>query len=752
MSMRKKIRAQNLLPSGSVLLQRHGRFLPDPSAHGPLSESYLLDRQKSNGLMGAGRFMNTLKISVRSSESFREQAGRASVRDRLRGTVCLALGLFFVALNLQAQEAYRAPGTPKPSASPRATGSSTTSSATRTTTAPKPRASASPTKVSQLKKLSIEQLVDTEITSAARRPEKLSEVSSAVSVITADDIEHAGVTNIPDALRLGTEMEVAQIDGHTWAISARGFNVSASNKMQVLMDGRSLYTPLFSGVFWDVQKTFLPDIAQIEIIRGPGATLWGANAINGVINIRTRTADETQGFLMYGGGGYENDGFGGLRYGGKIGADTSYRVYAMTENGDGLPLQGDGMEDGSIITQGGFRVDSHILSPDLLTLQGDFYGGNFEQLNGDDGEVNGQNVLARWTHEFAPDSSLMVQAYWDRTHRLIPDLFREDRNTFDVEFQHQLRWDEHYIVYGANYRLSHDNIGNLGPTLAFLPHDDTQHLVSGYVQDEWHLFPDKFYITAGSKFEYNTFSGFEVQPTGRLTWQPAENQTVWGAVSRAVRTPTRIDQDLFAPNPKFGPPFLVGNPGFESETLISYELGYRIRPTNTVAFDLAAYYNDYDNLRSVETLPNGKIRIENKLVGDTYGASLAVKWLVLNWWQLDGSVSGINVNIHQAPGGHDIGHAEGETNDPNWMFMFHSGMELPWNLRLDSYLRFVDNLPHPDTPYYLTADVRLAWSPRKNCEIAIVGRNLFDDTHPEFASTPTREVERTVYAMFKWSF
>jgi iron complex outermembrane recepter protein len=632
------------------------------------------------------------------------------------------------------QEAYRSPSAPEPPAE-----------------APPETLLRSP---SELKKLPLEQLVDMEITSASRRPEKLSETSSAVDVITSEDIERAGVTNIPDALRLGTEMQVAQVDSHTWAISARGFNTTVGNKMQVLMDGRNLYTPLFSGVFWDVQQTFLPDLQQIEIIRGPGATLWGANAVNGVINIRTKSAEDTQGLLIYGGGGFEEGGFGGVRYGGKIGADSYYRVYVMHQSRDGLPIEGDGGEADTHITQGGFRIDSKIHPDDTFTFQGDFYGGNFEQLNSGDIDVDGQNVIGRWTHEFDKDSSLMVQAYYDRTHRFIPNIFKEERNTFDVELQHQLRYGEHYIVYGGNSRLSHDDLGNLGPSLAFIPDNDTQHLVSGYLQDEWHIIPDTFFVTVGSKFEYNSFSGFEVQPTGRFTWLPGMGQTIWGAISRAVRTPTRIDQNLVAPNPAFGlPAILLANPDFDSETLMAYELGYRIKATNNLSFDVAGYYNDYDNLRSIEPLPGGRFTIENKLEGQSYGGSLAARWRIANWWRVNGSVSLLHVDINRAPGGHDVNNGAGEANDPSCSFIVHSAMDLAWNLRLDSLLRYVDDLPNPHTPSYLTADLRLAWSPGKNLEIAIVGRNLFDEAHPEFRSgAMSHEVERSVFGTFKWSY
>jgi iron complex outermembrane recepter protein len=622
---------------------------------------------------------------------------------------------------------------------------------------PTPAATPSPAgyrSPSELKKLPLEQLADVEITSASRRPEPLSQASSAISVITGDEIRRAGVTNLPDALRLGPAMEVAQIDGHTWAISTRGFNSSAANKLQVLMDGRTLYTPLFSGVFWDVQQAFLPDLEQIEIIRGPGATLWGANAVNGVINIRSKSADETQGVLIYGGGGIEESGFGGIRYGGMAGPDTAFRVYVMHDSRDSLELSnGADAEDDYHITQGGFRIDSKIHRDDSLTLQGDAYAGNFGQFESGDVDVNGQNIIGRWTREISNDSSFTLQAYFDRTHRFIPNLFEESRETYDLDFQHQLRLGEHDIIYGANYRLSHDDIGNIGSVLAFLPPEETEHLVSAYAQDEWHIVPDFFSITAGSKFEYNTFSGFEVQPTGRFTLLPGKGQTLWGAISRAVRTPTRIDQDFFVPNPATGAPtILTSSDKFDSEVLVAYELGYRIKPADQLSFDLAAYYNDYDNLRSIEPQPDGSFAIENLLRAHSYGGTLSARWQATDWWQWDGSVSLLQLTIDRA-GSRDPTGGAGEANDPDVSFILHSRLDLARNVEFDSYLRFVDDLPSPATPSYLELDLRLGWSLRPGLEVAIVGRNLLDDAHPEFAGTMlTREVQRSVYGTLRWEF
>lgn len=647
------------------------------------------------------------------------------------------VALTFMA-SLSAQEAYRSPREPEPPAE-----------------SPSGIPYRSP---SELKKLRLEDLVDVEITSAARRPELLSHASSAIDVITNEDIRRSGVTNIPDVLRLATAMQVAQIDGHTWAITTRGFNISSANKMQVLMDGRSLYTPLFSGVFWDRQQTFLPDIEQVEIIRGPGATLWGANAVNGVINIRTKSAAETQGTLVYGGAGNEETGFGGVRYGGSIGKETLYRVYVIHQSRDSLTLEGGGdAQDDTQITQGGFRLDSKVTADDTITFQGDGYSGRFGQLNAADVEVDGGNIIGRWTRNLATDSSLTVQAYFDRTHRLIPTVFEEHRNTFDLEFQHQFRYGQHDIVYGANYRISSDEIGNLGPTLAFLPAERTVHLVSAYVQDEWHIVPEKFSVTAGSKFEYNSFSGFEVQPTGRFTWLPGEGQTVWGAVSRAVRTPTRVDQDFVAPNPTTPglPSFLLANPDFESEELIAYELGYRVKPANNLSFDLAIYYNDYDDIRSVEPLSPSSfpVILENNLTARSYGGSLGMKWRATDWWRVDGSVSFLQLDFYRKAGSADPNPGTSEGNDPNCTFLVHSAIDLPHNVEFDSYLRYVGDLPSPATPSYLELDLRLGWSPIKNFEVALVGRNLLDDHHPEFRGTLiTREVGRSIYGTFRWSF
>ncbi|MCA1659829.1 MAG: TonB-dependent receptor plug domain-containing protein [Verrucomicrobiaceae bacterium] len=612
----------------------------------------------------------------------------------------------------------------------------------------------------QLKKLSLEQLLATEITSASRRPEPISQAPSAIDVLTGDAIHRAGVTNIPDALRLAAGMEVAQFDGHSWRISARGFN-EASNKLQVLMDGRSVYTPLFSGVFWDVQRTFLPDLEQIEVIRGPGATLWGANAANGVINIRTKNARETQGFLLDGGAGNQQ-GYAGFRYGGRAGRNTYYRAYVMHQRTDNLQVEGGGdAQDETEFTQGGFRIDSSIGNDDTFTVQGDVYAGVFGQFNAADAEAEGGNLIARWTRQYGVDSSLSLQTYYDRTQRRIPPSFEEDRDTFDIELEGRTVFGAHDVVYGGNYRVSSDQIENLAPNFAFIPASETLHLVSAYVHDEWHVVPRKFALIAGSKFEYNSFSGFEIQPTGRFLWTPTATQTLWGAVSRAVRTPTRLDQDIVTPNPEFNPdaaPSLIANRDFESEEMIAYELGYRIEATRDLSVDVVGFYHDYDNMRSAERIgENGGLpfQLQNRAEGETYGTTLIVRSRVTDWWRIDGTLTYLKVDFGRGPDSNDPNDGRGEWNDPEYFWTVRSSIDLPWNLHFDTVLRFVDDLPNPATPSYLGVDLRLAWSPNKNIELAVVGRDLLDPHHPEFRAqppNPTREVNRSVFGTIRWSF
>src|SRR4051812_6669490 len=447
------------------------------------------------------------------------------------------------------------------------------------------------------------------VTSVSKRPEKLSDAAAAIYVITGEDIRRAGATSIPEALRLAPGLEVARQDSHTWAISSRGFNDEFANQLLVLIDGRSVYTPLFAGVYWDVQDLPLEDINQIEVIRGPGASLWGANAVNGVINITTKRARDTQGLLVTGGGGNEEIGFGSLRYGGKIGDDMFYRVYAKYLDRDDSALpNGSDANDNWSMWRGGFRWDWQATDENLLTLQGDIYTGElnqtvlvptltapFAEFLQDKVHVGGGNLLGRWNHRFSDSSELAFKAYYDRTER-DRVVFSETRDTFDLDLQHRFQlggWND--IIVGLGYNLTADSLDNTF-AVSFDPRHRTDSLYSGFVQDEIELIQDQLRLTLGTKLEHNDYTGWEVQPNARLSWSITKKQTAWFAASRAISTPSRAEDDirinrLAIPPGIVGPvPGLVsqfGSRDMDSKELIAFELGYRIQPHERVTFDLA---------------------------------------------------------------------------------------------------------------------------------------------------------------------
>lgn len=609
--------------------------------------------------------------------------------------------------------------------------------------------------IDSYKEVSIEDLVNIEVSSVSKRPERLVDVPSAIQIITAEDIHRSGATSLPEALRLASNLEVAQIDSRQWAISARGFNAPLANKLLVLIDGRVVYTPLFAGVFWDVQNVMLEDIDRIEVISGPGATLWGANAVNGVINVISKTAKETQGGLITGGGGSFEHGFGSIRYGGKLADDVYYRVYGMGfERDRSLTQEKTGAGDRWGLGQAGFRTDWLPERGDKATFQGDFYGGRIEQQNAPDLHVDGQNIVGRFTHPFSAESDATLQVFWDRTWRRIPATFTEDLNTLDIDFQNRISLlERHKLIWGFEYRLSLDDVGN-SSLLAFLPPEKTLNLFSGFVQDEIELIDKKLFLTVGSKVEHNEYSGIEVQPSGRLAYKPVENQTIWGAVSRAVRSPSRIDTEYFVPG---AAPYFVqgGGKRFKSEELLAYELGYRVEFNSRVSGSVSTFFNDYDNVRSVEPIPGspGQYIILNELKAQAYGAEFSAIYRVTDWWKLRGGYTLFkkHVSVEAA----DINNGAGEGNDPHHQFLLQSMLTLPHDVDFDTVIRFVDTLnqPGPAVPAYLTMDLRLAWRPRKDLEFSVVGQNLLDDQHPEFGAPASRlEIPRGVYGKVSWQF
>lgn len=612
------------------------------------------------------------------------------------------------------------------------------------------------TGIIELKKVPFEELFEIEITSVSRRPERLVDAASAIQVITSEDIRRSGASSLPEALRLAPNLHVAQVDSRRWAISARGFNAVTANKLLVLIDGRTVYTPLFSGVFWDVQNVMLEDVERIEVISGPGATLWGANAVNGVINVITKSARNTQGGLVSAGGGSFLRGFGNARYGDQIGQDLYFRFYGMGFDRDDTFFRS-GREASSnwFIGQGGFRADWLPPSGEKLSFQGNFYGGAIEQLAPGAISVDGQNFVAKWTRPLAKDSELSLQAYWDRTHRRIPTTVAEVLNTYDVEFQHRLPIGErNQLIWGAGYRLMHDEVENT-PGLAFRPSRRNMQLFSGFIQDEIALRRDQLFLTLGSKFEHNDFSGFEIQPSARVAWMPIGNHTLWAAVSRAVRSPSRIDTDLFLPGV---PPFSIrgGRDRFESETVIAYELGYRSEVTQRFGLSISTFFNDYDDIRSVEPIPGapGQSIILNRLRAHTYGVEFAATWQPVDSWRLRTGYTFFRKEISFG-NSRDINRGRAEGNDPHHQLLVQSLLNLPGNIEFDSVLRFVDNLNQrgPTVPSYATLDLRLGWHPAQGWELALIGQNLLQKRHAEFGAPATREeIPRGVYGKLTWKF
>jgi iron complex outermembrane recepter protein len=620
-------------------------------------------------------------------------------------------------------------------------------------------------------RLSLEQLMEARIYSVSKKPQKLATAASAISVITEEDVQRSGANNIPDALRLAPGVQVGRVDSQTWAISARGFNDVFANKLLVLQDGRSIYTPLFSGVFWDEKDVLLEDLDRIEVIRGPGATLWGANAVNGVINIITKPARDTQGWLVSAGGGTEDRTTAGVRYGGKIGENAFYRLYGKYLNhDDSVTPSGDRAGDSWQMGRGGFRADWNVSDQNLFIFEGEGYGGREHETYivptpplgtgnlPDRKTVTGGSLLGRWTHTFSDESDVRLQSYWDRTVR-DTEIFRETRDTYDIDFQHRFPigdWND--LIWGAEYRASSDDIGNT-PVVALEPPERTKHLASAFVQDQIALVKDRLELTLGSKFEYNSYTHFEVQPGGRLAWTPNEKQTVWGSISRAVRTPSRAEHDVILHQAaSAGTPFTLefrGNPEFESEKLVAYEIGYRHQFHPRASVDLALFYNDYDELRSIEPLPAlgpTVFTLGNKLTAEAYGIEIAPAWQVTDWWRLQAAYSYLEIQLHH----NTVLDPDDEGRSPRHQFTLRSLLDLPANVQFDAAVRYIDSLPALNIPNYLVMDLRLAWRPLKNLELAIIGRDLLDSHHPEFAPSNVAvvrtEVEQSVFGKITWRF
>ena len=635
----------------------------------------------------------------------------------------------------------------------------------------------------------VAQLINLTVTSPGKKEQAIRKVASAISVLTNDQIRRSGATSIPEALRLVPGLHVARINADQWAISARGVNGRFTDDLLVLIDGRTVYNSIFSGVFWDDQDVMLEDVDRIEVIRGPGATLWGSNAVNGVINIITKESGETSGGLLNLGGGSEDQGFGGLRYGGTVGEDTDYRVYAKGRVYDDTELvTGGDTPDGWESVRGGFRVDHDLADDQEVTVQGDV---QYSDLDGsvtiptltppfssgldiDDRESVTANVLGRWSQDLDTDSDVQVQVYYDLIDR-DEGVLDISQNTFDIDFQHRFPLGEsNDVIWGGGYRyIESDLEGTVPGFLWFDPERKGQTIVTGFIQDQITIIEDVLDLIIGTKLEFNDFSNsdLEVQPSVRTVYTPNDTVSVWAAVSRAVRTPGRTDRHLslsqatIPPNPMtFGLPafpVLTGNSSQESEDTLAYEVGARAQVTDEVAFDVAFFYNDVNDVLSISTgmpfvtmspMPTHveiPLNFGNDAERYVYGVETTVDINPVDWLNVLAAYTFLDVNVEPALASGDEGRATSDENsDPEHQVLVRAQVDLPNDVELDLIYRAIDELSDFGIGSYSELDARLGWRATEDIEIAVVGENLIDDSHREYDSTfilqGSSEIERAV--------
>ncbi|MBN2293105.1 MAG: TonB-dependent receptor [Pirellulales bacterium] len=631
--------------------------------------------------------------------------------------------------------------------------------------------------IEQLRKTSVTApSFDVEVTSVSKQESTVGRSPAAIFVITSEMIRRSGCTTIPDLLRMVPGMDVAQVNSHTWAVSCRGINSQFARDLLVLIDGRSVYNQLFGGVYWDTQDMLLEDIERIEVIRGPGGTLWGSNAVNGVVNIITKKAQDTQGALVTAGGGNWDRINDGVRVGGNNGDGLYWRIYGKHfERGN--EYAANDAYDAWRMGRGGFRLDWDLdkCDTDKLTVLGNFYSGNegqmlidtlpyppYNQLVNHKSAISGANVLTRWEHRFDDESDWKLQLYFDRTYRddYLP---KQQTNTLDIEFQHRFPIGQrHNFIWGLDYRQVHDYLPRNSFFATFTPTELTTNLFSGFMQDEITLVEDRLFFTVGTKLEHNSYSGFEYQPSGRLLWSLDEKHAIWGAVSRAVRIPTRSEETCVA---NYGPITYVpmptflrasGNRDLNSEVLMAYEIGYRAQTTEHFSWDVASYYNVYEGLIwGREGMPFGENTYlvipsprENELHGYIYGAELTGHWALSQRWRVSTCYSYMHFVLDNptplTPG----------NTAPNNQIRLNSSWDLGHDWDFDINLRYVDTISPLSVPSYLTMDMRLGWRPNKNLEVALVGQNLLDNHHPEWGyegfGYMSDEIRRTVFAQLTW--
>lgn len=636
-----------------------------------------------------------------------------------------------------------------------------------------------------LTSLTIEQLFQVQVTSASRTDHKLSDTAAAVFVITQEDIRRSTATSIPELLRMVPGLSVARLTGNTWAITARGFNTQYAGKLLVMVDGRTVYDPTFSGVFWNVQGYVLEDIDHIEVIRGPGASVWGTNAVNGIINIITKSAENTVGFLVTATGGNEERGTVAARYGARFGHNTYYRLYSKFFNRGssfspgGIPVQDDWNQFRS-----GIRVDNVIDSQNSLMVQAEGYTDTTQQslpvisyrppqISFAIGNFNlaGGHFLTRWNHKTASGAEMRLQGYYSLLDVNGPSFF-ERRHTGDIDFQHQLfRNAHHNLLWGAGYRFtSADLLNQPYSLLKFDSPHVTKHYASIFAQDEIRLAADRLHLTIGSKIEYNGYTGFEVEPTIRALWRFTPARAIWGSVSRASRIPSQKDDSSGVARAAFPGPgglpavvTVVGNPSVGSEQVIAYEMGYRWQPRSRLAFDLATFYNRYTSLIGavpadpfLESAPVPHLVLPLQTANDgkgyTLGTELMTSWTASSHLKLAAAYSFLYMNIKSPV--EDVSSQRMNGFDPRHQLRIQASYNFARSWEADTAVRAVSALPSASQGAYAQWDARIGWHATESGEFSLGMQNLLNDHHTESAGliTGTNPARRSIYGKVTWRF
>ncbi|MEM7306290.1 MAG: TonB-dependent receptor [Planctomycetota bacterium] len=628
--------------------------------------------------------------------------------------------------------------------------------------------------------LSLEELLQVEVISVSRKPQTVPSSPAGVYVITQEDIRRSGHSSIPELLRMAPGVHVARINSSSWAVSARGFNGRFNNKMLVMIDGRTVFNNLFSGVFWDVQDVPLSDIERIEVIHGPGGTMWGANAVNGVINIITKSAEDTQGQELRVRVGNEDRGIVTSRYGSTFGENGYWRAYGKWFSRDASQALGGGDHpDPWSVARGGFRTDWTEDERDSFTVQGDFYDGRVREIDTVTAkspppdqifkgtfDISGGNLLGRWRRQVSERSQTQLQVYLDLTRR-VSELYDDERNTLDVDFQHRFEVnDTHELMWGLAYRLIESKFdGSTNFDLDQSRRSDQR--FGAFIQDEMTLIEDKWSLTVGSKFEHNDFTGFEVQPSIRTLWQPGEAHTVWGAVSRAVRTPSVVQNDLVHKVAETTGPasvvstVLIGNDDLGADELTAYEVGWRFQAGDRAYFDLTGFYNDFsaaDNFTVGSTMDLGggefvvPVFFDNAREAKVVGGEIAVDVVLSDAWRVRSGLGLLDLEFEGDVVGTPI-QPRSDAEEPNYIANLRSYWAVCEELDIDLGFYAVDDLDDFDVDGYLRVDARVAYRPSDSLEVVLGAQNVTDPQHQEFASallSTASEIERSVYLDVTW--